>query len=148
LLADEPTGALDSKSGAEVMALLKELAQAGHTVILITHDARVAAEADRVIQISDGVIQGDQASEKTPPSVGLPRHGEASFSLPSAKTDEAIQGAVPSAAASGQAERPFAPSDRFAPNTGNAPLWNEMLGRFSNFTARIIVRYGFSQQAA
>jgi macrolide transport system ATP-binding/permease protein len=84
LLADEPTGALDSKSGAEVMALLKELAQAGHTVILITHDAKVAAEADRVIQISDGVIQGDRASEKTPPSAGLPRHGEAGFSLPSA----------------------------------------------------------------
>ncbi len=40
ILADEPTGALDSKSGAEVMALLEDLAAEGHTVILITHDAR------------------------------------------------------------------------------------------------------------
>jgi macrolide transport system ATP-binding/permease protein len=56
ILADEPTGALDSQSGAEVMALLKELAGAGHTVILITHDAQVAAQANRVIKISDGNI--------------------------------------------------------------------------------------------
>jgi macrolide transport system ATP-binding/permease protein len=51
ILADEPTGALDSKSGAEVMGLLHDLHEKGHTIILITHDANVAAEADRVIQI-------------------------------------------------------------------------------------------------
>ena len=63
ILADEPTGALDSRSGNEVMALLGELAAAGHTVILITHDARVAAQARRVVRISDGRIVTDE----TPP---------------------------------------------------------------------------------
>lgn len=59
ILADEPTGALDSKSGAEVMALLNELADAGHTIILITHDRDVADQARRVIEIRDGEIVGD-----------------------------------------------------------------------------------------
>jgi ABC-type lipoprotein export system ATPase subunit len=52
ILADEPTGALDSQSGAEVMALLNELADAGHTILLITHDRSVAAQARRVIEIT------------------------------------------------------------------------------------------------
>ncbi|PWR21868.1 MacB family efflux pump subunit [Zavarzinia compransoris] len=59
ILADEPTGALDSRSGAEVMALLADLAEKGHTVIIITHDAEVAAHADRVIEIRDGLIVND-----------------------------------------------------------------------------------------
>lgn len=54
ILADEPTGALDSQSGKEVMALLKELSNKGYTIILITHDAEVAANAKRVIEIKDG----------------------------------------------------------------------------------------------
>jgi macrolide transport system ATP-binding/permease protein len=59
LLADEPTGALDSKSGREVMALLHELSSAGHTVILITHAREVAEQAHRVIEIADGRIVKD-----------------------------------------------------------------------------------------
>jgi len=59
ILADEPTGALDSHSGAEVMALLHELADAGHTIVLITHDRAVAAQARRVIEIHDGRIVSD-----------------------------------------------------------------------------------------
>ncbi|MGJ8692920.1 MAG: MacB family efflux pump subunit [Thalassotalea sp.] len=59
ILADEPTGALDSQSGKEVMALLEELARLGHTVILITHDANVAAHADRVIEFRDGEVLSD-----------------------------------------------------------------------------------------
>jgi len=66
ILADEPTGALDSKSGAEVMALLEDLAAEGHTVILITHDASVAAHANRVIEIKDGEITKDSGSRKAP----------------------------------------------------------------------------------
>jgi len=66
ILADEPTGALDSKSGAEVMTLLEELAAEGHTVILITHDASVAAHANRVIEIKDGEITKDSGSRKAP----------------------------------------------------------------------------------
>lgn len=70
ILADEPTGALDSKSGAEVMTLLKELANSGHTVILITHDAQVAQQAQRVVRICDGRIVEDSQSIpcKTPMS--------------------------------------------------------------------------------
>jgi macrolide transport system ATP-binding/permease protein len=59
ILADEPTGALDSTSGAEVMALLHDLADKGHTVILITHDREVAAQARRVIEIRDGLVVAD-----------------------------------------------------------------------------------------
>ena len=63
ILADEPTGALDSKSGAEVMELLKKLSQAGHTIILITHDAKVAKVANRVIEIKDGQIISDNKNK-------------------------------------------------------------------------------------
>ncbi|WP_159915439.1 MacB family efflux pump subunit [Pantoea sp. 18069] len=59
ILADEPTGALDSKSGADVMRLLKELSAQGHTVILITHAPEVAQHAQRVIEISDGHVRAD-----------------------------------------------------------------------------------------
>jgi len=59
ILADEPTGALDSKSGTEVMRLLADLSRRGHTVILITHASEVAQQADRVIEIKDGNIQSD-----------------------------------------------------------------------------------------
>ncbi|WP_418186434.1 ABC transporter permease [Aliarcobacter lanthieri] len=62
ILADEPTGALDSKSGIEVMELLKELASAGHTIILITHDSQVASQAQRIVRISDGLIIEDSKS--------------------------------------------------------------------------------------
>jgi len=62
ILADEPTGALDSRSGSEVMALLRQLADAGHTIILVTHDANVAAHADRLIEIADGLISADSGS--------------------------------------------------------------------------------------
>ena len=59
ILADEPTGALDTQSGIEVMALLESLARDGHTVILITHDNEVASHADRVIEFRDGEIIKD-----------------------------------------------------------------------------------------
>ncbi|ENP3846451.1 ATP-binding cassette domain-containing protein [Salmonella enterica] len=56
ILADEPTGALDSHSGEEVMAILHQLRDRGHTVIIVTHDPLVAAQAERVIEIHDGKI--------------------------------------------------------------------------------------------
>lgn len=66
ILADEPTGALDSHSGAEVMALLDELASQGHVIILITHDREVAARAQRVIEIRDGLVISDSAKDAAP----------------------------------------------------------------------------------
>lgn len=59
ILADEPTGALDSTSGEQVMQQLDELAAAGHTLILITHDPTVAARARRIVSMADGRIVGD-----------------------------------------------------------------------------------------
>lgn len=59
ILADEPTGALDSKTGSEVMAFLQQLHREGNTIILITHDNSIAARAERVIRITDGKIVYD-----------------------------------------------------------------------------------------
>lgn len=59
ILADEPTGNLDSHSGAEVMRILHELHREGRTVILITHDNEIAANAHRVIRIQDGQVIED-----------------------------------------------------------------------------------------
>lgn len=56
LLADEPTGALDSKTGADVLKLMKQLNKQGHTIILITHDLEIAKQAKRIIHIHDGKI--------------------------------------------------------------------------------------------
>lgn len=64
ILADEPTGALDSKSGQEVMDLLRDLNARGHTVMLITHEPNVAKQARRVIEIKDGEIVSDSGSRK------------------------------------------------------------------------------------
>lgn len=65
ILADEPTGALDSKSGKEVLGILKELNASGHTVILVTHDPSIAAHAHRIIEIKDGSIISDVTKEET-----------------------------------------------------------------------------------
>ena len=63
LLADEPTGALDSKTGEEILALFKRLRDDDHTVILITHDAEVAAHADRIFVMRDGRLLDESAHE-------------------------------------------------------------------------------------
>lgn len=63
ILADEPTGALDKRSGVEMMALLKELHREGHTVIIVTHDMNVAQNAQRIIELSDGEIIADRPTE-------------------------------------------------------------------------------------
>ncbi len=69
VLADEPTGALDSTSGAELLELLRELNERGHTVIVVTHDASVAAHARRVIELRDGRLVRDDG---TPPNHAPP----------------------------------------------------------------------------
>jgi putative ABC transport system ATP-binding protein len=60
LLADEPTGNLDSSTAREIMALFDDLYQTGHTIILVTHDADVANHANRVIRLLDGAVESDE----------------------------------------------------------------------------------------
>jgi macrolide transport system ATP-binding/permease protein len=82
ILADEPTGALDSASGAELLALLGELNAMGHTVILVTHDADVASHARRIIELRDGRVVRD-APLATAPRQAAP--GRAPAPLPAAR---------------------------------------------------------------
>jgi macrolide transport system ATP-binding/permease protein len=86
ILADEPTGALDRQSGIEVLSILQSLHAAGHTVIIVTHDMRIAEHAHRIVEISDGVIVSDRptphaiatdTTHKTPPS--RQRRGDAGW---------------------------------------------------------------------
>jgi macrolide transport system ATP-binding/permease protein len=64
ILADEPTGALDSQGGKEVMAILEKLHGQGHTIIVVTHDSDIAAYAHRIVRIADGRITSDEQQEK------------------------------------------------------------------------------------
>ena len=68
ILADEPTGALDKKSGADLMGILAELNREGHTIIIVTHDPEVASKADRIVEISDGVIISDRQTTDAVPA--------------------------------------------------------------------------------
>ena len=63
-MADEPTGALDSKTGAQIMDTLSELNGTGSTIILITHDLAISRRAKRIIQLKDGQIIGDNMREE------------------------------------------------------------------------------------
>ncbi|QUY47821.1 ABC transporter permease [Serratia plymuthica] len=79
ILADEPTGALDSVSGQELMGILHELHAAGHTIVVVTHDRQIAEQAQRIIEIGDGEIVGDHRKSarpvlagKSPPTLPTP----------------------------------------------------------------------------
>ncbi|AGM42561.1 MacB family efflux pump subunit [Aeromonas hydrophila] len=68
ILADEPTGALDSQSGAEVLDILGALHRQGHTLVLVTHDMVIAEQAERIIELKDGEVVADRRREPVPPS--------------------------------------------------------------------------------
>ncbi|MEI7661634.1 MAG: MacB family efflux pump subunit [Bacteroidota bacterium] len=72
ILADEPTGALDSNGGKEVMSILEKLHGQGHTIILVTHDSTIAGYAHRIVRIADGSITSDEQREKGDPAGKLP----------------------------------------------------------------------------
>ena len=71
LLADEPTGNLDSKTGEEIMTLFGELWDKGHTLILVTHEEDVARRARRIIRLRDGLIASDEVREAGSPEPGV-----------------------------------------------------------------------------
>jgi len=60
ILADEPTGNLDSGSGSEIIRLFNELAQQGHTIVVITHDNEISRRTQRIIKLRDGLIVDEQ----------------------------------------------------------------------------------------
>ena len=64
ILADEPTGNLDTKTGAEIMALFGELSRRGNTIIVVTHEEDVARQARRIIRNRDGMIASDEKSAR------------------------------------------------------------------------------------
>jgi putative ABC transport system ATP-binding protein len=66
LLADEPTGNLDSTSSAEIMALFEQLNQQGITIVVVTHEPDVAAHAGRVLTVRDGLLDSDTAPQRQP----------------------------------------------------------------------------------
>ena len=72
ILADEPTGALDSRTGREVLAMLQDLHKAGHTIVLITHDNSIAVQAQRIIRLEDGRVVYDGPAD-APEAVVTPR---------------------------------------------------------------------------
>jgi len=66
LLADEPTGNLDSATGEEIMKLFEELWETGQTIVLVTHEHDIAAHARRQIHLRDGIVERDETTERTP----------------------------------------------------------------------------------
>jgi macrolide transport system ATP-binding/permease protein len=114
ILADEPTGALDSQSGEEVMRILQELHADGRTVIIVTHDMNVAARAERIIEIKDGEILSDRRVRE-----GIP----------------------PAPAGTGDDEGGTPPENEAAPDGRGATMssWRAWIGRFGEaFTMALL----------
>lgn len=98
ILADEPTGNLDSHSTEEIMSLLKELHRSGNTLVLITHDTEIAAQAPRRVQLFDGKIISDSAAQADTGTVAAAEHTEAEKERETAAAAEHTAAVEPAAA--------------------------------------------------
>ncbi|MFM5093990.1 MacB family efflux pump subunit [Aeromonas rivipollensis] len=106
ILADEPTGALDSHSGKEVIAILKELHEQGHTIILVTHDMAVANHANRIITLRDGRVVEDSGQPAASLAISASQaHGEESQQIPQTAVDQVSSG-LPGQAAKQEVREP------------------------------------------
>ena len=94
VLADEPTGALDTKTGEQIMDLLTTLNQEGKTIIMVTHDREIAASANRVIEIKDGEIIGDTQKETVKSAVENPTKSKPHFGFSKDQFVEAFRMSV------------------------------------------------------
>jgi putative ABC transport system ATP-binding protein len=90
LLADEPTGNLDSKTGAEIMALFEELARRGNTIIVVTHEEDIARHAHRILRIRDGLIASDERQVGGRESMAEPVRRSTLGPRPSTPRDESV----------------------------------------------------------
>ncbi|MFM5507872.1 MacB family efflux pump subunit [Aeromonas rivipollensis] len=107
ILADEPTGALDSHSGKEVMAILKELHAQGHTIILVTHDMAVANHANRIITLRDGRVVEDSGQPAANPPISPDKtHGVKERQQIPQATVEQLSCALPRPATGQKAREP------------------------------------------
>ncbi|MFC3629752.1 MacB family efflux pump subunit [Paracoccus angustae] len=94
ILADEPTGALDSQSGEDVLSILGELNADGRTIIIVTHDPKVAARARRIVEISDGRIIADRRNRPDPAPVRRDKAARGASALPGSAFWEALRMAL------------------------------------------------------
>ncbi len=102
ILADEPTGNLDTKSGQEVLCLFQELNEQGITVIFVTHDPEIAAYGQRVIHIRDGLIEQDTAVGRVPLDCQMTENGISTLYQETAALDRAVFGAATQGPGDGQ----------------------------------------------
>jgi putative ABC transport system ATP-binding protein len=71
ILADEPTGNLDTKTSHEIMALIRDIHDAGNTIIIVTHEEDIARMARRIVRLRDGIVESDQAN--VPQELAIPQ---------------------------------------------------------------------------
>ncbi|KVM67348.1 macrolide transporter [Burkholderia ubonensis] len=117
ILADEPTGALDSKSGDEVIRILRELNALGHTVIIVTHDEHVARHARRIVEIHDGEIVADRSNPHYAAAAETAAEPDTAWHATPVLLAHA--GAAPALAAdAGQPARPARPARRLSAGAG------------------------------